>query len=360
MSTEHVDAQFTALEPPAPSQSLAVWTPRFVQTVDEAIKFEEEKQDFMRRRLKAGVHYGVIPGTAKPSLYKPGAEALLSSMGLHPKTGDELPPVKDFMGRDHDGETFIAFQRFARIYRQTGPREDDRVLIAQMGATCNSWESKYRWRFQQMKCPECGNETVLQSKKDDDESFFCWRKKGGCGATFQAADPRITGQKLGRVANENVAELENTILKIADKRAVIAATLMATGCSDIFTQDLEDLPRREPADVKSREPKPEPPSDDPEELKKKRAHIWALVGDIEKLDPESSTVKKWRDETKCSGPGKDANGELKCKNERHAIYEKLFKKHRLDRLKGNELTTLIGMLAQRYDETYAVVGDARQ
>jgi hypothetical protein len=36
-------------------------------------------------------------------------------------------------------------------------------------------------------------------------------------------------------------EMANTILKMSEKRALIAATLLAPGCSDIFTQDLEDM-----------------------------------------------------------------------------------------------------------------------
>lgn len=81
---------------------------------------------------------------------------------------------------------------------------------------------------------------------------------------------------------------------------------------------------------------PEPAPVDPDELKRKRNHIWALVGDIEKLDPQSPTVAKWRDDT-----------------ERHAIYDRLFKKHKLEDLSGAQLDVLIRMLAQRYDEAYA-------
>jgi len=39
-----------------------------------------------------------------------------------------------------------------------------------------------------------------------------------------------------------VYDLRNTIQKIAEKRAFVSALLMATGASDLFTQDLEDLP----------------------------------------------------------------------------------------------------------------------
>ena len=65
-------------------------------------------------------------------------------------------------------------------------------------------------------------------------------KKGGCGEKFEDNDTRITKQESGQVANPDIADLTNTLEKMADKRALVAATLLATGCSDIFTQDLED------------------------------------------------------------------------------------------------------------------------
>jgi hypothetical protein len=40
----------------------------------------------------------------------------------------------------------------------------------------------------------------------------------------------------------SVFEIRNTILKMSEKRAFVSAVLMATGASDIFTQDLEDFP----------------------------------------------------------------------------------------------------------------------
>src|SRR5690606_12324178 len=38
------------------------------------------------------------------------------------------------------------------------------------------------------------------------------------------------------------ADIANTVLKMACKRAQVAMIINATACSDIFTQDLEDIP----------------------------------------------------------------------------------------------------------------------
>ena len=47
---------------------------------------------------------------------------------------------------------------------------------------------------------------------------------------------------LYRIPNPEVADLVNTIQKMAQKRAVVAATLIATSASEFFTQDVEDIP----------------------------------------------------------------------------------------------------------------------
>ena len=47
-------------------------------------------QEVMQAVMKKDVHYGVIPGTPKPTLYKAGAEKILSTfrIGVEPETED--------------------------------------------------------------------------------------------------------------------------------------------------------------------------------------------------------------------------------------------------------------------------------
>jgi hypothetical protein len=49
-----------------------------------------------------------------------------------------------------------------------------------------------------------------------------------------------------RYKSQDAANVANTLLKMAKKRALIDATLSATGCSSIFTQDIEDMDASEP------------------------------------------------------------------------------------------------------------------
>ena len=43
--------------------------------------------------------------------------------------------------------------------------------------------------------------------------------------------------------NEDLADQYNTVLKMANKRSLVAAVLNSTAASDIFTQDIEDMPQ---------------------------------------------------------------------------------------------------------------------
>jgi hypothetical protein len=291
-----IDALAVRDEPSA----ITEWTPSFVRSVDDQLAMLAERDRFYSNVLKSGTHYGVIPGTLKPTLYKPGAEALLSAMGLGKRTGDEHPPVVDFTGAEHGGEPFIMYTRYCSIYRQTGPTENDRIEIARLSGACNSWEPNYRYRNLSRVCPQCGKEAIIKGKEEYGGGWVCFKKKDGCGAKFRDGDASIEGQNVGKVTNEDVAELQNTIIKMADKRALVAATLVATGCSDIFTQDVEDMPRTMAAQGAPRNVTPPsqpraaaPPVESAEQVEKRKAegirrlHIWARQNGVNIDAPDS-------------------------------------------------------------------------
>lgn len=222
------------------SSNPIIWTPSFATKVDQAIEMKHQKNRFFQSVMDEGVHYGVVPGTgSKPTLFKAGAEMLLSNMGLNPSYEDEGVPIIDVMGTNYGGEPFVYYRRECRIYRQTGPKEDDRMVVGKASGVCSSWESKYRYRNASLTCPSCGKDTIKASKFDDGKPFYCHKKMGGCGDQFEKHV--FEGAVLGRIPNPDVADLINTVLKMADKRALVAATLISTGCSDIFTQDVEDM-----------------------------------------------------------------------------------------------------------------------
>lgn len=243
----------------APQASTAIWTPSFATRVDDAIEMKREKKRFFESVMEKDLHYGVVPGAGtKPTLYKPGAEMLLANMGLNPSFEDEGPPIIDILGVDHGGEPFIYYRRECRIYRQTGPKEDDRMIVGKASGACSSWETKYRYRNASLTCPNCGKDTIKKSKYEDGKAFYCYEKIGGCNAKFDK--DVFAGVVLGKVPNPDIADVINTILKMADKRALVAATIISTGCSDIFTQDVEDMPQPDVKQAPVRQPSVSVPS----------------------------------------------------------------------------------------------------
>lgn len=220
---EHNGAALAVRESP---RSLGL---HFAIPLDELRLQVAQLEEFKRDIMIEGVDYGVIPGTPKPTLLKPGAEKLTMAFGLAP-----LPQITN---RIEDWERgFFHFEiRCDIVNRRTGE------TIASAHGSANSREPRYRWRDARPTCPDCGFDLRRSKRTPGDPSepgWYCWGKIGGCGAQW----PADTVKSVGRIDNPEPYELVNTILKMAEKRALVAATLIATGGSGYFTQDVEDMP----------------------------------------------------------------------------------------------------------------------
>lgn len=204
-----------------------------VVNVQTALTRYQDMKDFIDKVLNKDVDYGSIPGTGnKAVLLKPGAEKLAAFFGLT-VTYEIIEKVADWTGKDHGGEPFFYFFYKVKLLRQG-------IVAGEGEGSCNSWETKYRYRKAERTCPECGAEAIIKGKAEYGGGWICFNKKGGCGAKFKDGDPAIESQHTGRVANPDVADIVNTIQKMAQKRALVAAVLNATNASDWFTQDVED------------------------------------------------------------------------------------------------------------------------
>jgi hypothetical protein len=128
---------------------------------------------FVQTQMVAGIDYGVIPGTKKPTLLKPGSEKLCRLFSLRPSY-ELIHFVTDF-----DKPLFHYH------YRCTLVRQGE--MVGQGDGSCNSKENKYE------------------------------------------------KQKY------KIYDLTNTICKMAQKRALVAAVLSSCGASEFFTQDLEAI-----------------------------------------------------------------------------------------------------------------------
>jgi len=179
-----------------------------IKSFQATMKKIEQFQQLIRRNLKEGKDYGTIPGTPKPSLWKPGAEKIVI-LGKLRSTFEVLDETKDWENE------FFQFEIRWNLWSGEN-------LICQGVGLCSSKEDKYRYRWlTEKKLPKNANK----------DNLLCKEKSGKYGK-----------YNVYRVENEDVCSIANTILKMAKKRALIDAALLVGSLSDLFTQDIEDLP----------------------------------------------------------------------------------------------------------------------
>lgn len=220
-----------------------------VMSTEEMVERERAIQYLVDNIMREGVDYGWIPGTkpkedakpgeyqAKPTLFKAGAERACAFFGYVPEFGAET--IIEEWTAEKFGEMLFYYS-----YRCTLLK--DKHAVGSGLGSASTWESKYRYRNAERTCPGCGKPNIRKSKpkpgQRGEPGFYCWEKTGGCGATFEAGDPAIVQQEVGKMPNPDIADVVNTVQKMGQKRAYVAATLTATGLSGRFTQDMEDMP----------------------------------------------------------------------------------------------------------------------
>lgn len=208
-------------------------------SIHESVARRNEMVAFVKECMVKGVDYGEIPGTGrdgkegKSVLYKPGAEKLCTLFGFSPRFS-LVEKVEDWTGQDHGGEPLFYY-----LYRCSMWRGN--TLMAEGDGSCNTFESKYRYRKAERVCPKCKKDTIIKGNAQYGGGWLCFAKKGGCGAKFPDDDSEIKSQVVGRVPNPDVCDMVNTVQKMAQKRALIAVCLIAVNASEFFTQDMEDF-----------------------------------------------------------------------------------------------------------------------
>lgn len=185
-----------------------------------------------RELMEQDVDYGLIPGTPKPTLFKSGAEKLAQIYRLAARVEIE------FTGGD--GQTQPPLRYTAAAYLHLGTFDGPVVAVGH--GTANSWEKRYR-RESKKACPDCGQTAIIKSKAEYGGGWYCFPKQGGCGHKFAPDDARIAEQATDAKGDPIEAnDLQNTLLKMAEKRAFVDAVLRATASSSLFTQDVVEEP----------------------------------------------------------------------------------------------------------------------
>jgi hypothetical protein len=196
------------------NNSLALINNIDVNAVQQTMAKVAQVQAVIQNTLQEGKDYGKIPGAGdKPSLFKPGAEKVLTVFGISPQYEFETK-IEDYTGKG-----FFMYTIRCNLYRQT-PDGELRVIGQGVGSA-NSRESKYygKW-YTEKKLPEGVDKNTCKSRERDGNY-------GKYTEYYVEADDGLS--------------LANTILKMAKKRAMVDATLTVASLSDLFTQDIEDM-----------------------------------------------------------------------------------------------------------------------
>lgn len=185
----------------------ALAAPSGRMAVADIIQHVAVVQEVMRAVMKPDVHYGKIPGAGdKPTLLKAGAEVLCMVFRIA-----DSYEVTDLSTAD------------CIRYRVNciGTHQTTGIIMGSGLGEASSSEEKYKWR--KAVCHDEWEETPANMRRVKHA-----RGKGG------------TTYKMEQVRTEP-ADLANTILKMANKRAKMAMVLNVTAASDCFSQDLEDM-----------------------------------------------------------------------------------------------------------------------
>jgi hypothetical protein len=229
----------------------------FRHTPEQLQAWVKQLDEVRRAVLQKGTDYDVIAGGRNQDvLFKPGAEKLLMIAGL----GVHMCQIPTTIP-GHDGLT----------YRCSVTRQ-------QPGAT---------WA-----CGQCGETASVSIRAQcegyagyDEDRYFqpLAQRKAKAEADerrFAAADERaVKSWKWESITEDYKAPL-NTLMKMAQKRALVGATLNALAASGLFTQDLLEDQEGTPAAAAP------PPYD-----------AWAHLEPFFKLitQEEAASLKAWRD-----------------------------------------------------------------
>lgn len=207
----------------------------FAHSPEQTRKWMQSLQEYRRAILVNGPDFAVIPGTEKPSLLKPGAEKLLLAAGL----GFTILKIDDDDSRTHQGVT----------YRCTVRRG---ALIV---AECDGYAGYDESRFYTSQADAEAKERYNAEK---------WKRSVNVSKFVEYRAPW------------------NSVIKMAQKRAMVGGVLNALAASGLFTQDLEDV-----ADEAT-------PAFDPAALLK--PHLTGMTGE------QTSALKAWRQANNLPAP----------------------------------------------------------
>ena len=212
-----------------------------------------ELQEMLQKIFKKDIDYGYLPGAEakkkkededfqagkrktksaiKPMLLKPGVEKINTRYGLFPFY-IQLPTVN--LDGDHREERLICELRTI-----------NGTPIAQGVGSCSSYESKYRYRWE-----NTGKAVPTEYWEGRDPELLGGRRFAP-RKIYDEKENKTAWFIFEKIGVADPADVWNTIFKMAAKRAKSDATFSATAAGDIFdTEDLDDPDLIPPKDKKT-------------------------------------------------------------------------------------------------------------
>jgi hypothetical protein len=333
-----------------------------VMSMQLAVRRYNELLDFTKQIMKDRKDYGCVPGVDKPSLLKPGAEKLCNFFGLTPTF--EIVEKAELWDAE---EPFFFYFYKAKLWR-------GQDLIGEGDGSCNSRESKYRYRWVgESQLPEGASKAKLTTRGGRTSEFeFAIEKADTAGkygkpaAYWQSFKDAIANKTAAliqkpikdgrtfpaweidctvyRVPNPDVCDQVNTIQKMAQKRALVAATLIACNASEYYTQDIEDMDIIDVTPIPSQQHKPPIATAGPE----KGAAATAPPGETSgrKSEEARNDVKSQAGPTMVSKPASVIPAGVELPPEVKALWDRM----------GNKKAEIVEVIAELHSDMVEVVG----
>lgn len=172
-------------------------------STNELVERLRHMLEIQKKVMKKGIHYDIIFGCKKPSLLQPGAQLLCVAFRLA-----NQPEVVDLSTPD-----MAKYRVITKFYDQI----NGSFLGTGVGEASSN-EDKYAWK--QVVC-----EAEWEATKESQRRLKFYKN----------------GNSTKQIHN-NSADVANTVLKMAAKRSLVNGVLNILAASEIFSQDLEDLP----------------------------------------------------------------------------------------------------------------------
>lgn len=190
------------------------------RSVQETVNIIEEMKILLKSVMIEDVHYMELEG--RKFLKKAGADLICMKLGIYPQY--EIDVIRhDAMHREYN-VTCVLF------YIPNTPSNP--VVVGQGEGLCTTYESKYRYRHENVNTASPVPYQYWEAKKNNDKKKMAQLLNGGFPKKTAAG--WFIHTKGEKTENPDIPDVWNTVKKIACKRAYMMAVQTLSACDDLF------------------------------------------------------------------------------------------------------------------------------